>query len=353
MNNGGTVMRDNLTISDLNSVEESTSQLPLVGYTVFWRLAGVRITYPDLAQALSAASFSNYLPEPPTPRVALRRALAQWIREKQQATRLYQVQGNEESDENAGHRQRTLIRVINRSGSEYLVYALVAEDVDFNLLGLSYGTALRILLHKKTGEMICTTDAEGVIDAQRESQQVAAELAPYWQQYRDLFIARDLSQMMREIIDSMDAVNLRQGGGVYFVPASERDSLVRLRQLVASIPQLPESEPFICALGVPDAVETRRSLAKAVHTGLIDEINSLYADLKRLMEGGERVREKTIAQRLQVYQRIKAKVGMYQDLLCMQQDQVRASIGALETEARNLLTGGRSGGASLPFAAAA
>jgi hypothetical protein len=65
------------------------------------------------------------------------------------------------------------------------------------------------------------------------------------------------------------------------------------------------------------------------------------------------VREKTITQRLQVYQRIKAKVEMYQDLLCMQQDQVRASISALETEARNLLTSGGVGDASLPFAAAA
>jgi hypothetical protein len=126
-----------------------------------------------------------------------------------------------------------------------------------------------------------------------------------------------------------------------------------LRLLVAGIPQLPESEPFFCTLGVPDAVETRRSLAKAVHTGLIDEINSLYGDLKRLREGGERVREKTIAQRLQVYQRVKAKVEMYQDLLCMQQDQVRASIVALETEARHLLTSGDGGDASLPFAAAA
>jgi len=141
----------------------------------------------------------------------------------------------------------------------------------------------------------------------------------------------------------MDAVNLRRGGGAYFVPISGRDSLIRLRQLIANIPQIPGLEPFICALGVPDAAETRRSLAKAVHAGLIDEINSLYADLKRLGEGGEHVREKTITQRLMIYQRIRAKAEMYQDLLGMQQDQVRISIGTLETEARNLLTLGETG----------
>ncbi len=331
-------MRKGMKIRDLNGVEASTSQFPLVGYTVFWRLAGIRVSHPDLGQALQTAGFDKYLPDPPTPRVALRRALAEWIKAKQRIARNLQLQqDDEEQEENEGGRQRTLIRVINRAGSEHLVYALVAEDVDFSVLGLSYGTALRILLHKKTGEMICTTDAEGVIDAQRESQQVTDELTPYWQQYRDLFIARDLSQMMRGIIDGINAVSLRRAGGVYFVPATERDALVRLRNLIADIPQVVELDPFVCALGVPDAVETKRGLAKAVHAGLLDEINSLHTDLGRLGESGDRLRDKTIAQRLVTYKRLKAKAEMYQDLLGMQQDQVRAGIAELEQEARNLL----------------
>jgi hypothetical protein len=331
-------MRNGMKIRDLNGVESSTSQFPLVGYTVFWRLAGIRVSHPDLGQALQTAGFDKYLPDPPTPRVALRRALAEWIKAKQRIARNLQLQqDDEEQEENESGRQRTLIRVINRAGSEHLVYALVAEDVDFSVLGLSYGTALRILLHKKTGEMICTTDAEGVIDAQRESQQVTDELTPYWQQYRDLFIARDLSQMMREIIDGMNAVSLRRAGGVYFVPATERDALVRLRQLIADIPQVAELRSFVCALGVPDAVEAKRGLAKAVHAGLLDEINSLQTDLGRLGESGDRLRDKTIALRLVTYKRLKAKAEMYQDLLGMQQDQVRAGIAELEQEARNLL----------------
>ena len=245
--------------------------------------------------------------------------------------------GDEDQEENGAGRRRTLIRVIDSAGSEHLVYALVAEDVDFSALGLSYGTALRILLNKKTGEMICTTDAEGVIDAQRESQQLTDELMPYWRQYRDLFIARDLSQMVREIIGGMNAVSLRQAGGVYFVPESERDALFRLRQLIAGIPQSAGPGSFVCALGVPDAVEARRGLSKAVHAGLLDEINSLRGDLGRLGESADRLREKTVAQRLVIYKRLKAKAEMYQDLLGMQQDQVRAGIAGLEREALNLI----------------
>jgi hypothetical protein len=333
-------MLNGVDIRDLNGLEAATSQLPLIGFTVLWRLEGIRVSHPDLEQALQSAGFEKYLPDPPTPRVALRRALAEWIKTKQRAARTLQLKfGDEDQDENGGGRRRTLIRVIDRAGSEHLVYALVAEDVDFSALGLSYGTALRILLNKKTGEMICTTDAEGVIDAQRESQQLTDELMPYWRQYRDLFIARDLSQMVREIIGGMNAVSLRQAGGVYFVPESERDALIRLRQLIASIPQSAEPGSFVCTLGVPDAVEARRGLSRAVHAGLLDEINSLRGDLGRLGESGNRLREKTIAQRLVIYKRLKAKAEMYQDLLGMQQDQVRAGIADLEREALNLISG--------------
>src|SRR5262245_33547414 len=331
-------MGNGLNIRDLNGLEASISQFPLVGFTVLWRLAGIRVGYSDLEQALRATGFEKYLPDPPSPRVALRRALAEWIRAKQKTARTLQLQqDDEEKDEHGGGRSRTLIRVIDRAGSEHLVYVLVAEDIDFSALGLSYGTALRILLHKKTGEMICTTDAEGVIDAQRESRRVTDELAPYWRQYRDLFIARDLSEMMREIVAGMNAVSLRQAGGVYFVPAGERDLLLRLRQLIADIPQVAELDPFVCALGVPDAVEAKRGLSKAVHAGLLDEINSLRGDLGRLSESGDRLREKTIAQRLVIYKRLKAKAEMYQELLGMRQDEVRSEIAGLEREALNLL----------------
>jgi uncharacterized protein DUF6744 len=330
-------MHNGVNIRDLNGVEASTSQLPLIGYTVFWRLAGIRVSHPSLEQALQATGFEKFLPVPPTPRVALRRALAEWIRAKQRIAWDLQHQHDDEEKEDDSSRRRTLIRIINRAGSEHLVYALIAEDIDFSALGLSYGTALRILLHKKTGEMICTTDAEGVIDAQHESRRVADELAPYWRQYRDLFISRDLSQMMREIIDGMNAVSLRQAGGVYFVPASERDSLLRLRQLIAGIPKVAELDPFVCALGVPDAAEAKRGLSKAVHAGLLDEISSLQTDLSRLSESGDRLREKTISQRLIVYKRLKAKAEMYQELLGMRQDEVRASIAGLERDALTLL----------------
>lgn len=331
--------------TDLAAVQATTEKTPLVGYTVFWGLAGIRVNRDELGQALDQARLIDFLPKAPTPRVALRRALEHWLADKRRQSDLIDSDENGDEDEE----RRTLIRVINRAGSEHLVFALVAENVDFASLGLSYGTSLRILLHKKTGEMIVTTEASGVIDAVNESRQLAAELAPYWQEYKDKFIARDLSVMMRDIIDHLNATSLRRAGGVYFVPATEREPLGRLREMIERLPSVREIEPFVCALGIPQAEETRKGLAQAVHAGIMDEIRSLRADLERLVESNGAVREKTITQRMLSYKRMKAKAEIYKDLLDMQQDQVRAAISELEHGARNLLASDETSYPILPI----
>lgn len=314
---------------DFSAIQASTEKMPLVGYTVFWRLAGIRVDNNELANALDQAGMKDFLPKPPSPRVALRRALEQWMADKKNHARKSEYAENEE--------QRTLIRVINRTGSEHLVFALVAENIDFAALGLSYGTSLRILLHKQTGEMIVTTEASGVIDALNESGQLADELAPYWDEYKNKFIARDLSEMMREIVDSLKATSLRQSGGVYFVPVTMRESISRLREMIENLPRVPDIDPFFCALGIPNHEEAKKGLAQAVHVGIMDEIKLMRSDLEGLSTSDSKVREKTITRRMLVYKRLKAKAELYNDLLDMQQDQVRAAISDLEQEARNLI----------------
>ena len=143
-------MNNGIGFTDLADVQASTEKLPLVGYTVFWRLAGVRVGHDDLGNALDRARFPDYLPKPPTPRVALRRTLGQWLAGQERrpgaAPRPHAESATAERQEE-GETPRTLIGVINSAGGEHLVYALVAENVDFAALGLSYGTALRVRLH--------------------------------------------------------------------------------------------------------------------------------------------------------------------------------------------------------------
>src|SRR5215211_7025700 len=117
-----------------------------------------------------------------------------------------------------------------------MVFALIAEDVDFEKLGLQYGTSLRLLLHKTTKTFVCTSDAVGVPEATVESAQITREIGPYWTQYSTLHVSGDLSRMMRNIVASLGAISLRREGGLYFVPVGERAALERLRGLLGKLP---------------------------------------------------------------------------------------------------------------------
>src|SRR6266545_7456461 len=67
-----TIMPQTNTINNLIDVEASTEQVPVVGYTVLWRLHGLRVKHDRLKDALDRAGFPEFLPDPPTPRKSLR-----------------------------------------------------------------------------------------------------------------------------------------------------------------------------------------------------------------------------------------------------------------------------------------
>lgn len=319
----------------IEEVEQSTADLPLVGYTVFWRLGGIKVSHGALKEALDATGFGSYLPDPPTARIALRRAIVDWIGERAAAGAGPALLADEAEADDGPTMQRALLRVINQKGSEWLAFALVAEDVDFRKLGLRHGTSLRIILHKKTRTMLCTTTSNGVVEAGAESAQITRELGPHWDHYKDLLLSGDLSRMMRNIVAGIGAISLRKEGGLYFVPVAERDALERLRTLLAALPSTSSHGSYLCAMGVINRAQARRQLAAAVHQSFIDELGVLRTDLQRFTDAKNgTVKQETITERLATYKRIKAKVQTYADLLEMQQERIVSELDDLTALAR-------------------
>ena len=323
----------------LSQIENQTGP-DLLGYVVNWRLMNIRVQEGDLKTALDRAGFTNHLPTLPTPRNALRRALEAWIAERtQQQTGTPQPTiASHDDDEN--QKETTLIRVINKAGAEHLVFGIVSENVDFNKLGLSYGTQLRILLHKKTGEIVCTTDADGVISAQNESSQVTKEIIPYYNEFQRLFFTDDLSKMVHAIVTSMNAVSLRKEGGVYFVPQAERHQIELAKELIASLPTSALHKPYLLAIPVINSDGAKADVALAIHHGFLDELKALAADLDRFAQAEPgSVRSETISNRLLQYKYVKEKVGMYATLLSMQQDDIVRGLEALTNKAKAIVLG--------------
>jgi len=325
----------------LSAIENQTGP-DFLGYVVNWRLMNIRVQEADLKAALDRAGFSNHLPSLPTPRKALRRALEAWIAERtqHQAGITQPITTSPSDDEDENQRETTLIRVINKPGAEHLVFGIVSENVDFNKLGLSYGTQLRILLHKKTGQILCTTDADGVITAQNESAQVTTQILPYFNEFRRLYFTDDLSKMVHAIVTSMNAVSLRKEGGIYFVPHAEQQQIELAKELIASLPTIGFDKPYILAIPVTNSEVAKADVALAIHHGFLDELKSMTADLDRFAQAEPRtVRSETISNRLLHYKYVKEKVGMYATLLSMQQDDIVKRLDALTCKAHEIVLG--------------
>lgn len=326
------------------STEQETT-IPLIGYNVWWGLKGIRVQRSDLLAMLQATGFGIFAPEPPTVATALKRAIKDWI--KTNGSIGEEGADDDDQPENRGRRAiRDLVRPINKRRNKHVVFALVGENVDFAQLGLSYGTQARILLEKLTPQerqtrqptLICTTEAAGIIAAQNEAQRLTQELRPLWQHYQDLYISGDLSRMVRAIIDAIPgAVCVRREGGLYFVPADQRDALKRLRALVEGLPTDGVNEPYLEMIGVPNEREARREMARAVHRGFLAELRAMDKELDDLRSKAKTVQPDTIAARLAAYKAVSDRARTYADLLGMQQSTIAEALTELQGKARALI----------------
>jgi hypothetical protein len=347
MNTANTANAAHTAVS-FSDIERSTVNLPLIGYTVFWRLAGIRVPHPELATAVATAGFTGFLPEPPSPRKALRRAIEAWISDRAIGSvgPALAADDEEEGDDDelsaSGGRvqQRALVRLIN--DKEWLVFVIVAEAVDLTGLGLSYGTSLRVLYHKASGGIAITTDAEGVpaLETDAQGRRLTDAFLPYWHEYRTLHISGDLSRLMRQTIGALQSVCLRPNGGLYFVPVGQADALQRLGALIEALPVAGDRVPFVCAQGVLNRPEAVRKFSSALYEGLVDEVNALASDLTRLTAGrAGSVKATTIEARLATYRQLRDKVELFTDVLSRRKGQLLERLETLTAQARAVLLG--------------
>jgi len=209
---------------------------------------------------------------------------------------------------------------------------------------------MRILLEKlEPGEraqrqpkLICTTDALGEIAAENEARQVTDELCPIWEAYRHLYLSEDLGRMMRAIVEGIpNTIRTRKGGTVYFVPASEKQTLLAFKQLIESLPVDPgsASTPHLIMVPIVDEAHARQELARAVHIGFVADLEALDKDLDDLRSKVKNVSPDAIARRLEKFKAVRDRARTYATLLSLQQETIAEKIDALHQKATAMLTG--------------
>jgi hypothetical protein len=318
------------------------ASLPLAGHVVSWRMSGVEIGRTDLESLLKKHQFAWAMPKkPPTLKGAFSRALEGWIQAKG-ALKLARGTGGDSDDEDvtgSGTRERAMIRISSPKGSAYTVFAIVGEVVDLKKLGFRYGTSMRFLLEKATGAVICTTDSTGAADQVSQERVIMQEIAPYWSRFQVAYVSGDLSRIIRSIVESLDPLVLREGGGSYFVPETHRAALDRLAALVDDLPLVGTRKPFLTMIPIPDVPAARQQLTRAAHASMIDDIEAARKDLERFLsqESGT-VKPETIAARLEGFKALRARANLYAGLLGMWVDDIAHGLDTLTNAAKAVVT---------------
>jgi hypothetical protein len=243
-----------------------------------------------------------------------------------------------------------LIRSIgDNASSRWLVYSLVAENKNVQDLCLDYATDVRFFLEKATGRLLVTTEARGMIAAENEAASIGRQIAPFWARHRNLFLSGDVSRVLTGIVESLDAVALREGGGSYFVPISRQAALDKLRAFVANLPVSGRQAAQVFAFPILDAGATRTQIRDAANADFFAEIDAAEKDLDRFVEQHHEkagsVRASTVTARIEAYMRLREKARIYADATGMRQERILDELTSLETKARSLLIaadGGRA-----------
>ena len=99
----------------MQELQHDYERLPILGHIIWYGLAGIKTDRTTLLRLLTQHGFQGYAPEPPTDKLALQRALHEWIRQRGTTQR----HAGDDEDETT---TRALIRPINKRRAKYAVY---------------------------------------------------------------------------------------------------------------------------------------------------------------------------------------------------------------------------------------
>jgi len=204
---------------------------------------------------------------------------------------------------------------------ERIVYGFVREVPDTRDLELEYDNVDAIIFHK---------------DDQTISFKVGArtDVRGLFEKYLVTYTSDDLRRMLVDIlVNRLGALTLRETGGVYFVPAPQREWLDKIEDMVERV------SGRLYRIEVVDREKTGPSLFAIWYAGAKEEVVRAIEDLERIAERmveGD-VPSRTLASKIKEVRALREKVEMYIDLFEFKAEELRSLVAKLDETARRML----------------
>lgn len=299
---------------------------PVLGSITWWDLGGILAGFDTFMASWRDAGLPDQKFTPVTLQEATRRGLEDWLA----ATYAKHGLARKSSSATSGEESRTLVRVINKPGSEWVVFILVSERADLEALGLSHASSLRVGLHKETGALRVTYTAEGGMDYVACEEALREEMEPYRAHYTGRIVGADMSNGIRFALRKSGGVCVRKDGGVYFMPPSEKDTITQMAAVLGMV------GGSLTMLDIPDTAAHKAEMQREVTAGLNAEIAAVKAEILTL---NDKSRKKTIQAKLSYLSTLKVKALAMADTLNFESqtltrgiDELRGLVGAILTD---------------------
>lgn len=258
-------------LNALNYVTVTDKDIQAAGAVVFWRLAGA-VNLEDLTAAWTGSGFDpDMLPANPTPTVALQRSM--------------------QEIKDAAHIVRNL-----PGGGLALVREYKAER------DLAYDVVLRATVDK-VGRIKVEVDQAFAED---QAYLNLAERAKGSYQFHLVTLGTtDISTWLTSLMAKLQAVSLREMGGIYFVP---RFNLANFERMVGCIREVSSSVvSFIPAMPTSEALD---AITEAISNEAVAMIEGVEKDITEGTLG-----ERALKSRAKLAEECERKVTQYEGIL--------------------------------------
>jgi len=286
MNGKKATKNDANGFQDVKGVIAVDAHVPTAGAIVWWRLSGT-VDYAALEAAWQAAGLDEKdLPSACTAATALRRA-AHDLKEK-----------------------RRLVRPLGRGNG----FAIVREKVTNAQAELDYEVLCKVTL-----DGVERLKVEAVNGTDEVVERIEKEIRASYDQHLSALESEDFSSWLVRLMPKLDAVGLRDSGGVYFVPHSSVERLGDVAKVLREVSgHIVNRVP---AMRSDDAVD---AILDAIAQEAEQEAARMEADIEAAKLGS-----RGFENRIANCDAVESKVTRYEALLGRQLDALRERLVAL------------------------
>ncbi len=272
--------------SDVAGVVTVDEHVPSAGAIVWWRLSG-RVDYATLEAAWVAEGLDpKLLPTPCSATTALRRA-AHDLKEK-----------------------RRLVRPLGKGNG----FAVVREQVTNEHAELKHEVLCKVTLDGVERLKVETVNA-----SDEASAKMAKEVQAAYEQHMTALETEDISSWLVRLMPKLDAVGLRDSGGVYFIPHT---AMARMSDVVGVLRKVSgHVVNRVPAMRTDDTVE---AILDALNQEAEDEARRMEEDIEAAKLGA-----RGFENRIARTDEVESKVSRYELMLGRKLDAMRARLELL------------------------